>query len=211
MGDRRCGSLTRAEKPCKRKPMQNGRCYMHGGKSTGRPLKHGRHSHYARILGSRFAELLTDPDILRSHEELALFDTFLVEQAERLGDGISAGWVKALTKAVEGIRQAVFIKPDATEAAAAFDNLRSLVSGAADHLGAWQDLLGAAKARSEIATKAVTAAARQEQAITERDLLVFFSRMMDLVQTEIGPEAARRIGSRFEIEVLGASPRRLPH
>lgn len=190
--------------------MLNGRCYKHGGKATGPPLKHGRHSHYARILGSRFAELLTDPELLRSHEELALFDTFLVEQAGRIGEGISAGWVKALVKTTEAIRLSVLVTPDPQAAKAAIDSLRSLVSGAADHLGAWHELLAAAKARSEIATKAVTAAARQDQALTERDMVTLFIRMMDLVRQEIGADAARRIGSRFDIEVLGASPRSLP-
>ncbi|WP_408609435.1 HGGxSTG domain-containing protein [Altererythrobacter lutimaris] len=47
-----CGAKNRKGVPCKRKPMANGRCHFHGGKSPGAPvgnlnaLKHGR---YAQI------------------------------------------------------------------------------------------------------------------------------------------------------------------
>ena len=45
-----CGAKTRSGGACKTSPMTNGRCRMHGGKSTGAPkgnqnaLKHGRYS-----------------------------------------------------------------------------------------------------------------------------------------------------------------------
>ena len=44
---KRCGAKTRRGTPCKSPAMPNGRCRMHGGKSTGAPkgnknaLKHG--------------------------------------------------------------------------------------------------------------------------------------------------------------------------
>ncbi|WP_420854353.1 HGGxSTG domain-containing protein [Sphingomicrobium nitratireducens] len=42
-----CGAKTRSGSPCKRSPMPNGRCYLHGGPSSGAPkgnrnaLRHG--------------------------------------------------------------------------------------------------------------------------------------------------------------------------
>lgn len=37
-----CGAHCRTTgEPCKNYPMPNGRCRMHGGKSTGRPSTHG--------------------------------------------------------------------------------------------------------------------------------------------------------------------------
>lgn len=47
---RRCGAKTRSGTPCLNWAMPNGRCRMHGGRSTGAPkgnqnaLKHGRRS-----------------------------------------------------------------------------------------------------------------------------------------------------------------------
>lgn len=46
----RCGARTRAGASCRAPAMQNGRCRMHGGKSTGAPQgnqnawKHGRYT-----------------------------------------------------------------------------------------------------------------------------------------------------------------------
>jgi len=46
----RCGARTRKETSCKAPAMENGRCRLHGGKSTGAPignqnaLKHGEYS-----------------------------------------------------------------------------------------------------------------------------------------------------------------------
>lgn len=47
MADAKCGAKTRSGAPCQSKQMANGRCRMHGGKSTGAPksnsnaVKHG--------------------------------------------------------------------------------------------------------------------------------------------------------------------------
>ena len=46
----RCGAKTRKKTPCMAPAMRNGRCRMHGGKSTGAPkgnqnaFKHGRYT-----------------------------------------------------------------------------------------------------------------------------------------------------------------------
>ena len=39
----RCNARTRRGTVCQCPSMQNGRCRMHGGKSTGRPKTHGRY------------------------------------------------------------------------------------------------------------------------------------------------------------------------
>lgn len=45
-----CGAKTRSGDPCNARPMRNGRCRMHGGKSPGAPKgnqnawKHGKYS-----------------------------------------------------------------------------------------------------------------------------------------------------------------------
>jgi hypothetical protein len=38
----KCGAKCRSGEPCKNAAMKNGRCRMHGGKSTGAPIKHGQ-------------------------------------------------------------------------------------------------------------------------------------------------------------------------
>ena len=43
----RCGAKTRSKTSCKSPAMKNGRCRLHGGKSTGAPTgkEHGRYTH----------------------------------------------------------------------------------------------------------------------------------------------------------------------
>lgn len=44
----RCGSRCRTTgQPCRNAAMSNGRCRMHGGRSTGRPVIHGRYTKLA--------------------------------------------------------------------------------------------------------------------------------------------------------------------
>ncbi|MGZ8415644.1 MAG: HGGxSTG domain-containing protein [Methyloceanibacter sp.] len=60
----RCGAKTRNGTRCKSPAMNNGRCRMHGGKSTGAPkenknaLKHGRYSAGERTRKRSLSELL---------------------------------------------------------------------------------------------------------------------------------------------------------
>jgi len=46
----KCGAYARTTGlPCKNASMENGRCRMHGGKSTGRPIIHGQRSIKAKL------------------------------------------------------------------------------------------------------------------------------------------------------------------
>lgn len=61
---KRCGAKTRKGTPCTNWAMPNGRCRMHGGKSTGAPkgnmnaLKHGRYTREAIEARKRMREIL---------------------------------------------------------------------------------------------------------------------------------------------------------
>jgi hypothetical protein len=62
----RCGARTRSQTPCKSPAMPNGRCRMHGGKSTGAPKgnrnawKHGLYSAEAITFRRLIRRLLSD-------------------------------------------------------------------------------------------------------------------------------------------------------
>jgi uncharacterized protein YjcR len=66
----RCGAKTRAGTPCKAPAMKNGRCQMHGGKSTGPPkgnqnaFKHGFHTKDAIAERKRIRQLIKDSQAL---------------------------------------------------------------------------------------------------------------------------------------------------
>ena len=72
---RRCGAKTRKGGLCRSPAMPNGRCRMHGGKSTGAPKgnknawKHGRYSEVAKAERSFVKQLLKDGRKLLSKRE----------------------------------------------------------------------------------------------------------------------------------------------
>lgn len=67
--------------------MDNGRCKLHGGMSTGRPLIHGRRSKFLpRRLAERVEEGLSDSNLISVIEDVALMDALISEEAENLGE-----------------------------------------------------------------------------------------------------------------------------
>jgi uncharacterized protein YjcR len=61
-----CGAKTRAGKPCRKSPMNNGRCRLHGGLSTGAPRgnrnawKHGLRSSEMLLLRAALRQMRMD-------------------------------------------------------------------------------------------------------------------------------------------------------
>lgn len=58
---KRCGAKTRAGKPCKNGAMDNGRCRMHGGKSTGPPKRNGnakKHGFFSKFIPNETLEIM---------------------------------------------------------------------------------------------------------------------------------------------------------
>ena len=54
-----CGAKCRTGAPCKNPSMKNGRCRMHGGKSTGAPIKHGQRTKAATAQAKADRALMT--------------------------------------------------------------------------------------------------------------------------------------------------------
>ena len=55
----KCGAFARTTgTPCKNASMANGRCRMHGGKSSGRPVTHGQRTKLAKQNSIEVREIL---------------------------------------------------------------------------------------------------------------------------------------------------------
>jgi len=64
----RCGAKCRTGDPCQNASMKNGRCRMHGGKSTGAPIKHGQRTKAA------IAQRSSDRDLIKVLRTFASID-----------------------------------------------------------------------------------------------------------------------------------------
>lgn len=204
---RMCGSKRRqSDQPCRRAPMANGRCHLHGGRS-GRPIKHGRYSRYHQIFGERYAELATDPEILQCQAELALIDTYLLERAEHLEGGLSAEWMKELHQSVDALRIALFVKPDAQLVRRSFEELEQRVATADARMRAWGEVLAAARVRADVAIKADAVAARREATMTEASAAALLRRVLEIVADVAGHEIGRQVVYRVDRELFGSVER----
>lgn len=87
---KKCGAKTRSGAPCRSFAMENGRCRMHGGKSTGAPKEN---KHAARP-GALYSKYLTDEEKVISEqielgqvdEELRLTRIRLIRAMKREGE-----------------------------------------------------------------------------------------------------------------------------
>jgi hypothetical protein len=83
-----CGAKTSAGTPCRCAAMPNGRCYRHGGASTGRPIETGRYSLTHRTaLAAKVRTFLGDQRPGDLTDELALMRALLQDYLERYPDG----------------------------------------------------------------------------------------------------------------------------
>jgi hypothetical protein len=95
-----CGAQRRDGEECRSRPMANGRCRMHGGKSPGgvgsATLKTGRYSKYLPTrLAARYHEAQADDCLLQLHEEIALTDARLADVLKRVDTGDSGAlWTR---------------------------------------------------------------------------------------------------------------------
>jgi hypothetical protein len=183
-------------------------CYKHGGNNPG-PVHPGgipkpgrtRVSAYIATFGDRFRELVEDPDILKSEPEIALFDQFLLERKDLLAGGFSTAWLKSLAEAGVAVR-AGWDAQDGKRVLAGVSEMERLIQEGGERVAAWQEVLGAAKSRSELASKAAAALQRADMVMTEAQMIVILARLMEIVRDVAGDQAAYAVGSRFERETL---------
>jgi len=106
-----CGAKTRAGTPCQQVSgwgtdhVGQGRCKLHGGKSTGRPITHGRYSLNHRTKLAEKAATFESANFGDLHAELNLLRALLQEYIDEFPDGITlkANDIGAMQSMVESI------------------------------------------------------------------------------------------------------------
>lgn len=110
-----CGAKTRNGTPCKRRPCENGRCALHGGKSlkgADHPnFKHGIYTQYIPDSIRDKTALFLDADPFDLTSELALLRSLLADllanyqgvNVDREGRGIIASLIDDIGRLVERI------------------------------------------------------------------------------------------------------------
>lgn len=106
-----CGAKTRSGGKCKRAPMANGRCYLHGGATPSGPDSvHYQHGKYAKWTPQGIAEKVgafLDADPFDLTEELALSRGLLADFMSRLEMPMKDAQLETATMLVDRIRKTV--------------------------------------------------------------------------------------------------------
>lgn len=198
MSERRiCGAKTRQNdgKPCRRAPMPNGRCYLHGGASTGPKTMTagGRYSKYLpQRLAARFAEALRDPELTTLTAELALLDTRIGELLGRLDTSESCfAWRGALQVCAKLEAE----EPGTTSFRAILGSLTELLEKGAGDSQQWAEVAELVERRRRLAETEARRLAQLDQFLTAKQANLLVSALLQLVTENVAdPDARRRIG-----------------
>lgn len=177
-------------------------CKFHGGAGSGAPIKHGRYSKRLGRYKDAYEQALSDPTLLDLKEPIALLDSLVHRHAERahqsdthefraralehyeeaaratkLNDQL--GVVTALNALGALLREGVAEDRAMVTLAVEVDRLARRIEGA------WQVRLA------------------RKQAINAKDLVVVFTRLVDVIRQEAPADVASRLIRRIDADVLG--------
>ena len=152
---KRCEAKTRTTgTPCKRYPMSNGRCYLHGGKSLAGPAhpgwKHGKYSKYFRGDNQkRYDSLLNNPDILSLREEIALIELRISELLDKDEEGDSVKIWSDLDKEYKKLLTSIR-RNDVTAQTRSLGVMGGLIERANGYNDRWDEVVTLAEQKSRL-------------------------------------------------------------
>ena len=185
-GHRMCGAKTRAGTPCKRAPMANGRCYLHGGptpKGIASPhFKHGRRSKYLpQGLMKDFKEAMRDPELMSLRPDVALWDARIEELLRDItehGETI-ANWTALELKLNEFERSRQ--TGDAEKAAKGLMALSQMIRSGAAQKDIWLELGKAMEAKRRLSETEARRMERERLVMTVEEGAILVSTLASIV------------------------------
>jgi len=170
-------------------------CRHHGGKSLVGPAhpgyKHGRYSkHLPGRLIERYAQAVSDPDLLVLRDDIALVDARLGDLLERVDSGESGEAWRRVQEAVAEL-QAGMDSSDVPRMVAAIDSLKKIARrGLADHL-AWQEVGAALDRRERLVKSERRRMVEMQQVLTLQEALMLFQRIGDSIEAHVTDRTAK--------------------
>lgn len=209
----RCGAKrTQGPGYCTRRPMPNGRCYMHNGAALKGALapgfKHGGYSKYMKLhLAQTYLETRDDPELLSLREDVALVTNRINELLERVQSGESgAAWkqIARLWKDFQRFRAAGNV-PKMQEALELLNE--PLAQGFADH-AAWEELGLQLDRRARLADQEQRRLEKMQATLTVEEAMGLLGTVLDVLKRHVtDPEVLANIGADLEqLVTLDAVP-----
>lgn len=184
-----CGAKTRSGKPCTQRPMANGRCRMHGGKSlpgiANPAFRHGRYSKAmpARLL-ERFDASLQDPELLALRADISLVDARLSDVLGRVDTGEAGHLWSGIFSAWQGFKQA-HASRDRDKIAEALSEVDALIGrGAADY-AAWREVMALIEQRRKLVESEQKRMVAMQQMITAEQAMTLIATIAESVRKNV--------------------------
>lgn len=188
-----CEAKTRAGTPCKRAPMANGRCSLHGGKTPGGiaspQFKTGKYSKYlpSRLL-ERYQVAAKDSDLLALREDIALIDARISDLLSRVDTGESGALWSEARKAFEDFRVANATKNADKMRTALMDLDSALERGITDYR-AWNEVGQAIEQRRKLVESERKRLVEMQQMITSEQAMSLVAALTASVKEHVTDSA----------------------
>lgn len=190
-----CNAKARNGQQCKQ-PAINGtsKCRYHGGASlTGiaHPnFKTGRYSkHLPTRLAARYAEALSDPQLLELRDEIALMGTRLGELVERVDSGESAQRWKALQDAYESL-QAATRSGNTTAFQVAMAALGRAIDAGGQDYQTWREIAELTEQRRKLVESEHKRLVAMQQMITTERAMTLLAVITDTIRKHVSDPTA---------------------
>lgn len=182
-----CGAKTRAGPPCRQPGMANGRCRMHGG-STPVGLAHpstvtGRWSKdLPTRMAARYAEALSDGELIALRDELALTDARLSDLLGKVETGEAGDLWRDLRDAKVAFSAA---RGDSAKAAPYLAQILSLIDRGARDWMVWNDIGNTIERRRRIAETERKRLEAMQNSMTAEQAMLLLGAVVDTIRRHV--------------------------
>jgi hypothetical protein len=179
--------------------MANGRCRIHGGKSlsgiASPSFKNGRHSKYlpARLAG-RYAEAVSDPDLLALRDDIGLLDTRIGQVVGALDTGESQESWSALFSLWSQLDQEMQTLLDEGETPESMERtvsaLGETIKRGLSEGYVWSEIRGLLKERASLVSTEQKRLVDMQQYVTTEQAMTFVGAVMASVRRHVSDTSA---------------------
>jgi hypothetical protein len=193
-GSQRCGAKrTTANEPCMNYPLPNGRCKFHGGTALSgmatASYQTGRYSKYLPPdLLEKFTRALGDDDLLSTRRDVALVDSRIEDQLEKLQSGESAELWRRLNEAWSEL-MAVRAANDLSLTNHHIEIVNRIIRRGANDQKSWDNIIGMLSDRTKLVESERKYLVEKGQMVPAEEVMLMLGVVQDIIATHVKDRA----------------------
>lgn len=210
----KCSGHKRLTKePCTQSAMENGKCWLHGGKTpvgiASASFKHGRHSKdLPTRLAARYQASLADPELLSLRSDISLLDARLNDVLQGVSNEESGELWKKLKEALreyDGVSSSS--KNYESDRAEAFGTMRWLINEGYQEWQSWKDIRFILQERKALVDSERNRLKDMQQLISTDRAMVLIAAVTDSIKRNVTDPTALAAISNDLRAIITAEPR----